>query len=190
VNLVCLVRIYIRHSPVHRHPPSRSPYMASSSSRPSTASAKIRSKTSELHDLFRGRQHSSAPPPSADSSNKPKRKIPLFGLRKKSPAPRPGQRSPTLTPVPTPRPSTNTYVFRPSKFHADCSRVRRVEPHIHPRSHTQLGHIFRSLPFLPHLLHHYLLLMTPLPNVPQLHLRTHDLRGPGRVRPLLNLHMG
>ena len=32
--------------------------------------------------------------------------------------------------------------------------------------------------------------MTPLPNVPRLHLRTHGLRGPGRVRPLLNLHMG
>ena len=73
---------------------------------------------------------------------------------------------------------------------SDCSRVRRVEPHIHPRSQTHPDHSFRSLPFLRHLLHLCLLLMTPLPNVPQLHLQTRDLRGPGRVRPLLNLHMG
>lgn len=89
--------------------------MATATPRPSTTSSRIRSKTSELSDLFRGRQHSSIPPPTTDSSTKPKRKIPLFGLRKKSPAPRPGQRSPTLTPAPTPRPSTNVYVLRLSK---------------------------------------------------------------------------
>ncbi len=90
--------------------------MATTTSRPSTTSAKIRSKTSELSELFRGRQHSSVPSPSADPSNKSKRKIPLFGLRKKSPVAPPGQRSPTLTPVPTPRPSTNVYVLRLSIF--------------------------------------------------------------------------
>jgi hypothetical protein len=105
--------------------------MATSSSRPSTATARLRSKTSELSDLFRGRQHSSVPSPSADSSSKPKRKIPLFGLRKKSPAARPGQRSPTLTPVPTPRPSTNAYVPRLAIFHANGSSlsVTRRAPH-------------------------------------------------------------
>ncbi|KAI0299415.1 hypothetical protein B0F90DRAFT_1728542 [Multifurca ochricompacta] len=69
-------------------------------SRPSNASARLRTKTSELSDLFRGH-----------TLTKSKRKIPLFSLRKKSPAPPSSRRSPTptpnSTPLPTPRPSTN-----------------------------------------------------------------------------------
>ncbi|KAI0267413.1 hypothetical protein BC834DRAFT_76941 [Gloeopeniophorella convolvens] len=77
-------------------------------SRSSISSSRIRSKTSEFSDLFRGRQ----PPaptsaPTHDPAAKPKRRIPLFSLRKKSPAVPPTQRSPTPTPVPTPGPPTN-----------------------------------------------------------------------------------
>ena len=165
--------------------------MATSSSRPSTASARFRSKTSELSDLFRGRQHASVTSPSTDSSTKPKRKIPLFGLRKKSPAARPGQRSPTLTPLPTPRPSTNAYVHRLAIFHTDGSylSLSRAEPHIHPRSPAKLGHHFRSLQSLQHPSPLCLRSKTRLPNVPQYHRRTRDLRGPRRVRPLLRHHI-
>lgn len=157
--------------------------MAASTSRPSTASARIRSKTSELSDLFRGRQHSSVPSPSTDSSSKPKRKIPLFSLRKKSPAPRPGQRSPTLTPVPTPRPSTNTNVYVPRSVSPQpdfsfFSSLRRAEPHIRPWSQqARLDHSFRSSAFLRHPFPPYLRLKTRLPNVPQPHLQTQDLNG-------------
>lgn len=91
-------------------------YMATTSSHPLTASAKIHSKASKLSDLFRGHQHSSAPPPLANSSNKLRPKLPLFSLWKKSPVPCPGQPSPTLTSVHTPRLWTNLYVFCLSKF--------------------------------------------------------------------------
>jgi hypothetical protein len=84
-------------------------YMATPS-RPSTASARIRTKTSEFSDLFRSRQQHSNLPPPAEGSNKAKRKIPLFSLRKKSPA-TPNAQSFTPVPTPTPRPSTNTCVF-------------------------------------------------------------------------------
>ena len=82
-------------------------------SRPSTASARLRNKTSELSDLFRGRQHSSLPSSSSDPSTKAKRKIPLFSLRKKSPAV-PDVQPPPTPPVPTPSSSRNPCVALPS----------------------------------------------------------------------------
>src|ERR1700679_1340745 len=78
-------------------------------SRPSTASARLPKKTSELSDLFRGRQHSAPPSSSSDPSTKVKRKIPLFSLRKKSPA-APDAQHHTIPPVPPPSSSTNPCV--------------------------------------------------------------------------------
>jgi hypothetical protein len=80
-------------------------------------------------------------------------KIPLFGLQKKSPTARPSQRSPTLNPVPTPRPSTNMYVLRlVAIFHANgsSSSLSHTEPHICHWSPNELGHRFRSLQSLQH----------------------------------------
>src|SRR6266576_260406 len=82
-------------------------------SRPSTASARLRNKTSELSDLFRGRQHSTPPSSSSDPSTKVKRKIPLFSLRKKSPAAPDAHHYP-IPPVPIPGSSTNPCVALPS----------------------------------------------------------------------------
>ncbi|KAI9513458.1 hypothetical protein F5148DRAFT_1155835 [Russula earlei] len=76
-------------------------------SRSSTTSARLRTKTSELSDLFRSRQQSSTPSPSPQAPSKSKRKIPLFSLRKKSPVAPSPRRSPTPPPLPTPRPPTN-----------------------------------------------------------------------------------
>ncbi|KAH9034924.1 hypothetical protein EDB84DRAFT_1561294 [Lactarius hengduanensis] len=106
--------------------------MATITSRPSTTSARIRSKTSELSDLFRGRQHSSIPPPSIDPSNKSKRKIPLFSLRKKSPVAPPGHRSPTHTPLPTPRPSTNVTPSGPNPTRSQLPQLTIPSTSFHP----------------------------------------------------------
>jgi hypothetical protein len=89
-------------------------YMATPS-RPSTTSSKFRSKTSEISDLFRPRQHPSSQPttPSFDGSHKAKRKLPLFSLRKKSSAtPNANNAQPATTPTPAPirRSFANTYV--------------------------------------------------------------------------------
>ncbi|KAI9430278.1 hypothetical protein H4582DRAFT_1525873 [Lactarius indigo] len=165
--------------------------MVTITSRPSTTSAKIRSKTSELSKLFRGRQHSSIPSPSTDPSNKSKRKIPLFSLRKKSPVAPLGHRSPTHTPVPTPRPSTNAYVLRLLILSIPTSHVfSSLQCAEHPQSETQLGHSFRSSPSPQHPFPHCLHSKTcRLPNVPRFHLRTRDPRGLRRVHPLPSLLM-
>lgn len=109
-------------------------------SRPSTASARIRNKTSELSDLFRGRQHSSLPSSSTDPSPKAKRKIPLFSLRKKSPAAPDAHRPPT-PPVPTPNSFTNTCVVSSSYlslFFQIYFRAFRVESTHRPTQPPQL----------------------------------------------------
>jgi hypothetical protein len=141
-------------------------------SRPSTASARLRNKTSELSDLFRGRQHSTPPSSSSDPSTKVKRKIPLFSLRKKSPAAPDAQRCPT-PPLPTPSSSTNPCVALPSCCLPFFSKLSL--------SNFRLGHLPWRLRTVKHSLRNLLSrdppsrhcphLMTRLPlNVPQLHL--------------------
>ncbi|KAH9988105.1 hypothetical protein BJV74DRAFT_470097 [Russula compacta] len=152
--------------------------------RPSTASSRLRTKTSELSDLLRGRQHSSTSTststPSTDPSPKAKRKIPLFSLRKKSPATPNAPRHPTPPPVPTPRPSTNACVFLPSSFHPlssflnliyNIGRLQSLRKAIPKHSF----HNSRSHP--PPSLHYPHLTTRLLPNDPRFHLQTQDLRG-------------
>jgi hypothetical protein len=157
-------------------------------SRPSTASARLRNKTSELSDLFRGRQHSSLPSSSTDPSPKAKRKIPLFSLRKKSPAAPEARRSPT-PPIPTPSSSTNTCVA-PPHVHVSLSKpfiyvffqIYRLARHPWSlgivkhslRNSQSQGPLFRPYPGSTTRLHL---------NVPQLHQQTREVHGPSRAPP-------
>src|SRR6266850_567289 len=152
-------------------------------SRTPTASARLRTKTSELSDLFRGRQHSSVPSPS-DATSKAKRKIPLFSLRKKSPATPNPRRSPTPPSVPTPRPSTNACVSPSSPFSLSFNLNLSPERHRPPRGPRRVTRSLRnSLSRLPHSPHRSM--TRPLLNAPRFHRQTRNRHGLQRARPPL-----